>query len=873
VERNLLERDQLVEPHHGRLMSDRPPPRPRGGSVALLTAVMAAAGFALHIPMAGADPLVRPAPFSALTLVVLFAAAEVCVVHVHVRRQAHTLSLTEIPLILGVIFMSPVTVLATRLAGSAAALVLGRRQAPIKVAFNLSLFALETAIVSGFVRVAGVDPLEPSGWVVVLSATMIALVVSSAAISLVIAMVEGIRPSFTGSLTTLGPVFIGLATTSGLLSAMVLRYSPSAWVLLAAGAAALGVGLRGHASLREQHQALERAYAFTTDAVASIEVGDDRRVLLDRVGELLRAEWAELAVGNPNGDDAFVLTTRGGQLVLRTGSDAAAVLQRRRGTLAGRTSAIVAGADAPLDGFDRAVLAIVPGQGDGVGTFLVADRLGSADRFGSADCRLLETLAAQTAVALRNRALLDRLRQESADREHRALHDALTQLPNRVWFDTELKAALAARGPEDIVAVLLVDLDRFKEVNDTLGHQQGDRLLQDVARRVVSGVPGRTMVARLGGDEFAILVPAGLVSDTAGLVGIAEGLLDALATPFPLAELLVDVGASIGIAACPDHAQAATSLLQRADLAMYTAKARGSGFAVYDPADDRTSRARLGLVAELRTAIERGELRVEFQPIVELASGRTIGAEALCRWHHPTMGLVSPDVFVPVAEASGLIRPLTELVLGSALRHLRTWRDAGHQIGVSVNLSMRSLVDETLPDTVAHLLLETGVPAAAVTLEVTESSFMSEPVRAIGIVSRLSGMGLRLSIDDFGTGYSSLSQLHRLPVDEIKVDRSFVQDLALRREDVAIVRAITDLGRSLGLEVTAEGIEDGRTLQLLAGLGCHNGQGFHLSRPLSPALFDRWLRQRREESTSIAMLLDGAADVEVPAVIEIPAAS
>jgi diguanylate cyclase (GGDEF)-like protein len=399
--------------------------------------------------------------------------------------------------------------------------------------------------------------------------------------------------------------------------------------------------------------------------------------------------------------------------------------------------------------------------------------------------------------------------------------------------------------------VLLVDLDRFKEVNDTLGHQQGDRLLEHVARRIRAAVPEHGLVARLGGDEFAILFEG---QDLTEIESAAAALLRALAEPFPLAELLVDVGASIGIASFPVHADDATTLLQRADVAMYAAKARGSGFAFYDPADDRTSRERLGLVAELRTAIERSEIRVEFQPIVELATGRAVGAEALCRWQHPTRGLISPDVFIPLAETSGLIQPLTEYVLRNAVGHLRSWRAAG-EIGVSVNLSMRSLLDEALPDMVAAVLAETGVPAAAVTLEVTESSIMSEPIRTIGIVNRLSAMGLRLSIDDFGTGYSSLSQLHRLPVDEVKVDRSFVQDLAHHREDVAIVRAIIDLGRSLGLEITAEGIEDDRTMQLLAGLGCTNGQGFHLSRPLSPALFARWLAAHRQEAADLSSLL------------------
>ena len=835
--------------------------RRRTGAIAILSAVMVAGAACLFAPLATARAPVAHAPFHVVVLVALFFATEVCVVHVHVRRQAHTFSLTEAPLILAAAFFGPIAVVGARLAGSAIALIAVRRQKPVKVLFNLSLFALETGLVVAAIHLAAVSPLEPRGWAVILAAALVALVVSAAAINIAISVVEDIplRPrAVLDVVGGLGPLTTSIATVCGLLAVLVLEVSPSAWVLLAAGAGVLAFGLRGHSDLRERHQRLERAYAFTTDAVASIEIGEDRSALLDRACELLRAGWAELAV--TDGGDALVVTNHGGELVVSAGETARLVAAHRRTLLGHASAAVIDSADRDRDGFDRAVIAALPDASGSIGTFLVADRLGAVDRFDDGDRRLLETLAAQAAVVLRNRALLDRLRQEAADREHRALHDALTLLPNRVWFDTELHRALLGRAATDVLAVLLVDLDRFKEVNDTLGHQQGDRLLQDVAARIRRSVPTDALVARLGGDEFAILVTRPLQSD---VEAAAKGLLGAMAEPFALSEMLVDVGASIGIALCPTHAQDATTLLQRADVAMYAAKARGSGFCAYDDADDRTSRERLGLVAELRTAIERSELRVEFQPIVNLASGRTVGAEALCRWQHPLKGLIPPDVFIPLAETSGLIRPLTELVLRNALGHARSWREAGTDLGVSVNLSMRNLLDESLPDTVARLLIETGLPAASLTLEVTESSIMSEPIRAIGVVNRLSTMGIRLSIDDFGTGYSSLSQLHRLPVDEIKIDRSFVQDLSRQLEDVAIVKAIIELGQSIGLEVTAEGIEDGPTMQLLAGLGCTNGQGYHLCRPVSPAVFARWLRARREEAASLDALLNG----ELPAAL------
>jgi diguanylate cyclase (GGDEF)-like protein len=828
--------------------------------IAVIAVVMLGMAAAMHAPLVGAAPLVSPAPFPAWALPLLFLAAEMCVVHIHVRRQAHTLSLTEAPIVLGLVFFSPLVVVGARLLGSALSLFAGRRQPLIKLVFNLSLFALETGLITVVVRVLAIDPLTPAGWCAILLATLLALGVSSAAISLAIAIVEGDRPrGWLRSVTVMGTIFIVLATMSGLLASMVLRDSPSAWVLLLGGAIALAMGLRGHADLRERHTRLEGAYSFTTDAVASLELGEDRSALLGRACELLRASWAELAVGGEGGD-VLVLTNHGENVTVATGSAAADVLAHRLRLLDGQPGVILTGDEPEAPG--DAVLVELPDTGLTRGTFLVAERLGSVDRFDEGDLRLLETIGAQAAVVLRNRALLDRLRQESADREYRALHDALTQLPNRMLFDVELQKALDDRG-ESIVAVLLIDLDRFKDVNDTLGHQQGDRLLQDVAVRMVNALPATGFVARLAGDEFAIILRA--VDSLDAVVEAAQSMLATLAEPFVLAELLVDVGASVGIAAAPFHGDDTTTLLQRADVAMYAAKARGSGVAVYDPADDRNSRERLGLVAELRTAIEREELRVEFQPIIDLASGNPVGAEALCRWHHPTKGLVPPDQFIPLAEASGLIRPLTEFVLTVALRHLKSWRDAGHNIGVSVNLSMRNLLDDALIETVTRLLDETGVPPSSVTLEVTESSFMAEPIRTIGILNRLSSMGLRLSIDDFGTGYSSLSQLHELPVDELKVDRSFVEDLASSKQDLAIVQAIADLARALDLEVTAEGIEDRRTLELLAGLGCHNGQGFSVSRPMRPALFDRWLHKRRAEAVGLEALLVSESVVELPA--------
>jgi diguanylate cyclase (GGDEF)-like protein len=479
-------------------------------------------------------------------------------------------------------------------------------------------------------------------------------------------------------------------------------------------------------------------------------------------------------------------------------------------------------------------------DGTVLGLMIAANRLGDQRTFTADDLRLFEALANHASVSLENRHLIDRLRSEVADKEHQALHDALTGLPNRLLFQDRIAQALAEAGEGDAkVAVMLLDLDRFKEVNDTLGHHNGDLLLQEIGDRLRRILRAGDMVARLGGDEFAVLLP-----DLAGeeaAVAAAEGIRHALERPFAIAEVNLDVGCSVGVAIWPDHGEDATVLLQRADVAMYAAKESQGGVDVYDPDKDTYSLERLALVGELRTAIERGDLAVHYQPKADVATGRLLGMEALVRWNHPRHGLVPPEEIIGIAEQTGLIRPLTLWVLNQALRQCRQWRRDGHPFDVAVNLSIRNILDTELPADVLRLLTDLGLPASSLTFEITETAIMNDPVRTVAVLGRLRSMGVRLAIDDFGTGYSSFSHLRRLPVDEIKIDKSFVQHLATDQSDLVIVRSIVDLGRNLGLRVVAEGVEDEAAWRELATLGCDVIQGYILTRPLPPAQLDAWL--------------------------------
>jgi diguanylate cyclase (GGDEF)-like protein len=427
--------------------------------------------------------------------------------------------------------------------------------------------------------------------------------------------------------------------------------------------------------------------------------------------------------------------------------------------------------------------------------------------------------------------------------EHLALYDSLTNLPNRsLIMDRLEQALLSAARDEKPLAIIMADLDHFKEVNDSLGHAVGDSLLQAVGVRLKAGVRKSDTVGRLGGDEFAIVMPH---ADIHAAVSVAMELQSTLESPFELDAASISIAASMGIAMFPDHGNDTVTLLKHADVAMYTAKRTKNGYAVYNRNEDDNVAGKLGRLGELRNALHSNEFVLYYQPIVDLTTGQVIGTEALTRWPRDGQAMIMPDEFIPALEQTGLIRPFTLWVIDSALAQCAAWHKEGLDLSVAVNISAHSLLDAQLAGQIADFLARWAVPADALVLEITESAFMGDVPRVQRILNQIRDLGVRISIDDFGTGYSSLAHLKRLPVGQLKIDRSFIMNMQNAGDDATIVHSTVDLAHNLGLRVVAEGVEDNEILQRLTELGCDMIQGYHICRPMPPDEMLRFLREGR----------------------------
>jgi diguanylate cyclase (GGDEF)-like protein/PAS domain S-box-containing protein len=442
------------------------------------------------------------------------------------------------------------------------------------------------------------------------------------------------------------------------------------------------------------------------------------------------------------------------------------------------------------------------------------------------------------------------LREHQQRLEHQALHDALTGLPNRVLLNNRVELALAgAQRSGNLVALMLLDLDRFKEVNDTLGHHVGDLLLQELAKRLCKPVRETDTVARLGGDEFAVLLPN--IESPEHAAELAERLLGVFREPFKTDEgIPLDVGCSIGLALCPQHADEPAKLMQCADVAMYAAKEGPQKIVFYDQSKDTNSVRQLTLSSELRTSITNGELTMEFQPQLDLHTRKIKSVEGLARWRHPRLGYVPPDEFISHAEQAGMIQELTRWTFQAALEQLTKWSATDINITLGVNLSAKSLQDRQMPDLLKEMLQSYKVNPRMMTLEITESALVVDPEQARRNVDRLADLGVRLSIDDFGTGYSSLAYLQQLPLDELKIDKSFVFGMLESHNDGVIVRSTVDLAHNLGLQVVAEGVETLEHVEALGRLNCDMAQGFFISPALPGDLLNQWLASSAWSNTS-----------------------
>ncbi|MEA2676326.1 MAG: hypothetical protein QOJ81_467 [Chloroflexota bacterium] len=827
-------------------------------------------------------PLPAPMHLPWPVLAVLFFAAERFVVDLEVREQTHSFSLSEIALLLALIFAAPSDLLIGQTIGAGLALSLRPGQRPIKFLFNLANFAVCSAVALLVFRliIGGSDPLGLFGWAGAFAATFVSDTVGAAGVAMVIWLSQRERPNI-GSLFGIGTIYTVVAPSVALLAATVLWYQPAAsWLLVVLGLMVY-VMLRWNGREIRRHRSVSQLHESTRQIQLSFTLDDVARALLTTARDMFDAELAELLIFAPDGTAARQVRLAGGAKpdVALEWQDArldpregvwARVSAESRGVLIRDAKAARAGegpigriaagalsvadtksedtADRVLDyyrgqGIKSAMVAPLRVEDNVVGTLLVANRRGSTSAWAAADLTLLETLANHAGVAIENSRQADELAHQRDELERSSTHDSLTGLANRVLFRQKVSVAIASKQPG---AVMLLDLDRFKEVNDTLGHHNGDQLLRQVAARINRLGAARVSVARLGGDEFALLLEnAPEVADVSATV---DQLLAAFDAAFVVQGVTVHVEASVGISIYPAHGNDADSLMRRADVAMYQAKQGHTRYQIYERQRDPYSEARLALLGDLRRAVERGQLTVVYQPQRTSEDGEIRSVEALVRWQHPQRGELPPDEFIGLAERSDVIHALTRHVLETAIEQCAIWASDGRDVRVAVNLSARNLHDASLAADIATMLERHQVPPSALELEITETSIESDPRGTEELLTRLHDMGVGIAIDDFGTGYSAFSYLQRLPVDEIKIDRSFVMGMDSDQRKHQIVRSTIQLGHNMGLRVVAEGVESEAVERELIELGCDVIQGYHVGRPMSADMCGARLHRAVETS-------------------------
>jgi diguanylate cyclase (GGDEF)-like protein len=767
------------------------------------------------------------------------------------------MTLNEIPLVVALFALPPTYVVAVRVAGAVLPVLIRDRRSLRKACFTLAHYALEGAVVVTVFHLAlgGHEPLSARGWLALVLAIVAGDTLGMLLISLAIAATTGALPHVDSDLVGLGPIPALVNTSFALVVVYVVSVDWRAVWTLAVLAAALVVARRAQEALRRRTATLEQLTRFTSEIGGLLDVDSAATAAGTTIARTLGAELVEITLAADfAGRDRRWEGRYDGTSSEPDGVARAAVLRSwlgDSGLLAKRGTNDQPLAVALHDAELQDALA-VPLQGDEgvIGALLVGDKVGGVETFEPADLRTVQALANHLAVVLQNARRADVITEQAVETLRRSLLDSLTGLPNRRGLEESLLEVVEGGDPDITHSLVLLNLDRFKEINDTLGYPAGDALLTMVGTRLARTAPDSAMLARVGGDEFAVLLPS---TDPVRAEAVVALLRHSLAAPFDLDDLMVTIGASFGLAAVPGGT-AVIDVVRRADIAMSGAKERRTGLETYRPDLDASSRERLTLLTDLRRAVTDGSLTVFVQPKVNIRDGRVAGVEALARWTHPDRGIIPPDAFIPVAEHSGLVTPLTMTVLRQTLHALEGWRRAGWELSAAVNISPRSLLELDFVEEVARALAAVEVPASAVTFEITESSLMSDPERAIAALQRLRDLGVKLSIDDLGTGYSSLAYLQRLPVDEIKIDKSFLlrADLDAGDESVAIIGAMVDLGHRLGRAVVAEGVEDETAWRTLQALGCDLAQGYWMSRPLPMPDLLGWLESWRP--TAVASL-------------------
>ncbi len=791
---------------------------------------------------------IAPTPLAVAVLVVLSAGALLLPVPFHHRGHSYLFGLSEIPLLLGLVFVAPWLLLLSRLSGDVAVQAGVRRQSPIKLFFNSSSTAFSVVVAATVYQelLGSRLPVGPAGWGAAFAALGLAALAAQVAVSTVVRLYGrgGEASSF-----DLAAYTVLLFATVGLALVVLDAAWFNSWAVLplALVCAAIVFVHRGYLRLNQRFGALEQLYDFSRSLGGRyLEPTETAWAVLDRVRTVMRASRAAMILVDDernvrrlvlDGDNRVPLE----RVVLDESSVVGRVITSGSSghrLLASEGESAEAGYDSMVGSFrDGIVVPLLSGERV-LGALLALDRQEELNAFDDDDTRLFEALALHASTTIERARLVEELSLEAESKSHQATHDSLTGLPNRALFLEHVSAALFETGR---AAVALLDLDRFKDVNDTLGHNKGDRLLCEVAECLVKAAHGRATVARIGGDEFALVVPNIIGPEEA--IGIVRDLEAALSRPITVDGIVLAVRASAGIALAPEHGDNVSLLLQRADVAMYMAKERRSGIELYSPAQDQNMERKLVLGGQLAKALKHGgELYLMYQPIVSLTTGELTRCEALARWNHPELGQISAEEFIPIAARMGLIGEITAWVLTEGCAQAARWRRDGTPIGLAINLSGRDLSEPSLVSRVAHQLAINDLPPASVTLEVTETEVMADIDAAIVVLTQLADLGVRIAVDDYGTGYSSLSYLHRLPIDELKIDRSFISNLSEDENNAIIVRSSIAMAHSLGLSVVGEGAEHAITCSLLAEAECDSVQGYYISRPLTAPLLRQWLK-------------------------------
>ncbi len=822
----------------------------------------------------------RQAPFAAgsvpwvLVVAVLFYVAETAVIHLHIGRSAHSFSMSEVPLILGLFFLDPVAFLVARFVGAGLALVISRRQRSVKLAFNLSQFMLSSVValtvfhlpdfgaqvdLLGGPRVLGVVH-----WAAGLAATYSENLVGVLAVSAAISLAEG-QSQFRRipEMLRTGTVVAMTNASLVLLALTVVAVNPPAAALFVIPLVTAFLAYRAYIAQRQQNEGLEMLYRSSRILQLNPHLDSALQSLLDHTRKMFRADVAEITIlpTSDAGTDLLRSTAGPGDTSStmrpagRVLDDAllALAVDQRRALLVPAATAEEAVTQPAGGRFRNAMVAPLIGESRVVGTLVVADRLSDISTFDRDDLKLFETLANHTAVALENGQLeqsLAALSELKEELHHQAFHDSLTGLANRALFSQRVEARLADHTSSSTVPVVLfLDLDDFKLVNDTLGHAVGDALLVAVGERIRANIRPGDLASRIGGDEFAILVTDR--PDLPAALFIAERLIDSFEGSYVLNGTVVHVRASIGVAAGAPDTRTADDLMRNADVAMYSAKARGKGrVSVFEPHMAVAVATRHQLTASLHRAVTQGEFVLNYQPIVEIASGTIVGVEALVRWEDPSRGTIWPVEFIPLAEESDVILRVGRWVLEESCRQAKVWegRFAGPgRPRMAVNISTRQLQQPGFVDDVISIVRDSGVEPTAIALEMTETGMLQDIPDTLVKLRRLRDAGLGISVDDFGTGYSSLSYLQRFPVTALKIARDFVHVDEADPQSWELASAIVSMGHALHLEVVAEGVEHLYQLNRLRDFGCGFAQGFYLARPSTADRIDALLGRSAEE--------------------------